>query len=244
MFPALYHAHHSRYSEDIPFWLTLAKQHDGPILELGCGTGRILLPLANAGHSVFGLDNNASMLTHLFKVTPPDFRSRVNVIQADIRQFHLAEQFNLIILPCNTYSTFSPADRATILENLHRHLHPKGTFSVSVPNPSVLTELPRHAAPEIEDIFPHPDDLEPVQVYSAWDRTDDKFTVHWHYDHLGPNGNTERISVQIHHYLTPALKYVRELHAAGFKQIDQYGDFDFSEYCPDSPNLILTASRS
>ena len=60
MFPQLYHAHHNRSLEDLPFWLELAAQAGDPILELGCGTGRVLIPLAQAGYHTIGLDNDPS----------------------------------------------------------------------------------------------------------------------------------------------------------------------------------------
>jgi SAM-dependent methyltransferase len=53
---------HAELKDDIPLVLTLAGQGKGPILELGCGTGRLLLPLARAGYEVIGLDNSPAML--------------------------------------------------------------------------------------------------------------------------------------------------------------------------------------
>ena len=50
MLPSVYHAHHNRHLEDLPFWLDLAAQTGDPLLELGCGTGRVLIPLAQAGY--------------------------------------------------------------------------------------------------------------------------------------------------------------------------------------------------
>ena len=64
MLPLLYHAHHNRYKEDLPFWLELAARHGDPVLELGCGSGRVLLALAQDGYQVYGLDNDPGMLFH------------------------------------------------------------------------------------------------------------------------------------------------------------------------------------
>ena len=61
-FPKLYQAQHSEYQEDIPFWLVLASEQGSPILELGCGTGRVLHPLAEAGYTCYGLDHDPGML--------------------------------------------------------------------------------------------------------------------------------------------------------------------------------------
>ncbi len=53
---------HAELTADLPFVLQLASEAGGPILELGCGSGRLLLPLARAGHSVIGLDLSGAML--------------------------------------------------------------------------------------------------------------------------------------------------------------------------------------
>ena len=62
MFPELIHAHHNRHLEDLPFWLDLAGETGDPLLELGCGTGRLLVPLGQAGHRVIGVDHDPAML--------------------------------------------------------------------------------------------------------------------------------------------------------------------------------------
>ena len=61
----LYDTHHQRHLEDLPFWLELARNANGPILELGCGTGRILLPLLENNLPAIGLDLDADMLAIL-----------------------------------------------------------------------------------------------------------------------------------------------------------------------------------
>src|SRR5512139_2330905 len=116
MFPQLYHAHHNRYLEDIPFWLELAAQHGDPVLELGCGTGRVLLPLVRAGHRVVGLDNDLSMLHFLRSHLDTTLQPAPEVFVADLAAFRLAVRFPLIILPCNTFSTLSAEIRRVALQ--------------------------------------------------------------------------------------------------------------------------------
>jgi SAM-dependent methyltransferase len=243
MSPVLYHAHHSLHAEDLPFWLSLAQGQAGPFLELGCGTGRVLLALAQAGHRVFGLDNDPAMLAFLLRNTPIALRPRVKIIQADFTSFHLAQQFGLILLPCNTYSTLGPDARQSVLECVRQHLQPGGVFAVSLPNPRLLRELPAHATPEIEEIFAHPLDGEPVQVSSGWRRTSRHLIIDWHYDHLLPDGSVQRVSARVKHFLIPAEAYLEELHRAGFTSITTFGDFDHSGNTNDSPHLIILAQR-
>ena len=241
MSPALYHAHHSLQAEDLPFWLGLAQDQACPFLELGCGTGRVLLALVRAGYRVFGLDNDPAMLAFLLHNTPLDLRPRAEIIQADFTSFHLAQQFGLILLPCNTYSTLEPAARRSVLECVRRHLQSGGVFAASLPNPRMLREIPAYSEPEIEEVFPHPLDGEPVQVSSSWRRTTHHLIIDWHYDHLLPDGAVQRSSARVTHQLVPAETYLEEFRQAGFTSLTVFGDFDRSAFTNDSPFLIILA---
>ncbi len=242
MFPLLYQAHHSLHSEDLPFWLELASQSDDPILELGCGTGRILLPLARAGHKICGIDNDPGMLALLRGDLKLEPHLSVQPIQADFTNFSLARRFGLILLPCNTFSTLSSKSRRLTLQCVSRHLLPGGRFAVSNPNPYFLKRLPAHAEAEIEDIFPHPLDGEPVQVSSAWQRTRWYFILNWYYDHLFPDGSVERSVVEVKHCLVQPEDYLDEMRVAGLSPRAVYGDYDRSPLKRTSPQMIILAS--
>jgi hypothetical protein len=112
-----------------------------------------------------------------------------------------------------------------------------------MPNPLMLKHLPRSVEPEVEEVFPHPVDGEPVQVSSGWLRSQDRFTVHWHYDHLFPDGKVERLSAQVTHHLTPIEQHRQEFESAGFSDLVFLGDYDGSEFSPTAPQLILLANR-
>jgi len=240
-FPVLYHAQHKDYTQDQSFWLELASQSNGSILELGCGTGRVLLAIAQAGFPIFGLDNDLHMLLLLQELASETIRASLNIIQADMGRFHLATRFGLILLPCNTYSTFSLSQRQAILGCIQRQMLPGGIFAVSLPNPAVLMNLPTIGKTDIEDIIYHPVNQEPIQISSAWERTQNEFIVDWHYDHLSPDGNVKRLSIRVKHNLIKTEEYVREFENSGFGRIILYGNFDYSSYKPDSPYLIILA---
>jgi SAM-dependent methyltransferase len=243
MFPALYHAHHSRHMEDLPFWLSLAQEVPGPLLELGCGTGRLLAPLAAAVTPTFGLDRDLGMLKFFKSRISPDLTLSVRVFAADMTAFALHLRFPLIILPCNTYSTLLPGARLAVLECVCRHLHPAGRFCASLPNPAALARLPRRGDSELEDEFFHPLDGEPVQVSSAWERMHGRLAIRWHYDHLLPDGRVERLTAETSHSMEPVSTLLDELLTAGFKVIETFGDYDRSPYHSDSPYWIFSASH-
>jgi hypothetical protein len=63
--------------------------------------------------------------------------------------------------------------------------------------------------------------------------------MQWHYDHLLPDGTVERITIETHHTLTGVEGYLEEAEAAGLHAVELFGDYDRSQYTPDSPYLIL-----
>lgn len=241
MLPELFHAHHSLHQEDIPFWLSLAEETNGPILELGCGTGRVLLPLVAAGQHGIGIDRSLAMLAfarNLFQQT----LLVPQLVAADMRSFHFHVQFSLVLLPCNTFSTLDRDERLSCLECVRRHLQPGGRFAFSIPNPDTLLMLAEVSEAEIEEEYLLPSSGNPVQVSSAWQRIDRHFTLSWIYDVLLPNGKLERFTETVKHQLIPAADYLDEVRSVGFEVSHLYGDFDRSEYQTDSPYLIFICS--
>src|ERR1700731_3751250 len=87
---------------DLPFYLELAEQAPGPVLEIACGTGRVLLPIARKGIEVHGVDNSLPMLTILkasLSNEPQEVRQRVTLHEGDMRDFRLGRQYPLVIIP-------------------------------------------------------------------------------------------------------------------------------------------------
>ena len=234
----LYHTHHQAYTEDIPFWLALARQQNGATLELGCGSGRVLLPLQTAGVQAFGLDIDYGMLALLREQAPT-----TPIFQADLTNFHLAKKFSLIFLACNTWTNFSPTQRDTALSGIINHLEPGGIFAVSMPNPSILLELEDSEEEEVEDDFPHPDTGDPVMVSNAWNVEllpdgQHKLTFFWHYDHLLPDGQVKRTTNQASHWVSPAETYLEEFQCHGLKTAT-FGGFDQTPYHIDDAHYFI-----
>ncbi|UCD56364.1 MAG: class I SAM-dependent methyltransferase, partial [Candidatus Hydrogenedentota bacterium] len=92
-------------TEDIAFFIEIARRTGGPLLELGCGAGRLAIPLARSGVEVIALDISASMLecfNRRLEREPPSVRSRIKLIRADMRRFALKRRFRGAILSSNT----------------------------------------------------------------------------------------------------------------------------------------------
>jgi SAM-dependent methyltransferase len=242
-FPVLYHAHHGRYQEDIPFWLALAREQAGTVLELGCGSGRVLQPLGEAGFEVVGLDHDSGMLDHARAMIPPSIQKKITLLQVDFTQFSLSNSFSLAIMPCNTFSTLDQKERKRVSILVFEHLVEGGVFAFSMPNPFNLMDLPEEGEPLVEDLFSHPQSRAPVQVLTEWKKAPDGLTIRWHYDVLTPEGEAARTTVETRHTLDSVEVYLNGLLDAGFRVEKVLGDFEESPFEVDSPYLIVTAQK-
>ena len=120
---------------DVPFWRTLALQSHGPVLELGCGTGRISLPLARAGVSVVGIDRSEAMLSRArMRIRRGRLASHVRLIRGDIRALPFPPStFPLVMAPYGVLqSLLRERDLKATLAEVRRVLQPGGTFGLEL----------------------------------------------------------------------------------------------------------------
>jgi SAM-dependent methyltransferase len=142
--PAYYRMLFDRRQHDLPFYLGLAAELGGGVLEYGIGTGRVALPLARAGFSVTGIDCSADMLASLARqaeAEPADVRARLGWHLGDARTLELDRRFALVSCPFNGLAHHHrPADLGAFLANAQRHLAPSGLFACDVlePDPILL----------------------------------------------------------------------------------------------------------
>jgi SAM-dependent methyltransferase len=124
---------------DTAFYTQLATDVGGPVLELGCGTGRILLSIARAGIPVTGIDGSAEMLARLgakLAAEPAEVRDRVTYRRDDSSNFDLGTNFSLVIAPFRVLQHLSTLDeQLDCVKSVARHLAPGGQFVFDVFNP-------------------------------------------------------------------------------------------------------------
>src|SRR5207248_6403549 len=122
---------------DLPFYLGLAERVGGPILEAGCGSGRLLLPLARAGYEVVGLDSSAAMLALAGGKLASDkaLARRVRLVRGDLRSARLGQRFNLVIVALDSFGLLvEQSDQRRAFASLRRHLLGGGLLAVDVAN--------------------------------------------------------------------------------------------------------------
>jgi len=121
--------------DDVDFYTALAKRAGGPVLEVMCGTGRILAPLAKAGFDITGIDANDKMLEaarQKLAKEPPEVQRRASLVKADARAFDLGRKFDLIILAFSSVNhLLSPDDQDRAMACLKRHLSENGLLAVA-----------------------------------------------------------------------------------------------------------------
>lgn len=121
---------------DASFYVDLAKQVGGPVLEIGCGTGRVLLPTARAGIQIHGLDNSRPMLDVLQGKAgreSADVQKRITLHSGDMRDFRLNRTFSLVTSPFRPMQhIFTVADQVAALKSAAAHVAKEGILAFDV----------------------------------------------------------------------------------------------------------------
>jgi len=138
--PDLYEAALTGREHDIAYFLALADEARGPILEYGCGSGRVTLPLAERGHTVVGVDNSQPMLRRLkerLRTLDPAVRARVRLQRGDMRSFEPQDRFALVLATFNVVGHLhSFQDLARFLRQAAKGLATGAELVFDVPLPA------------------------------------------------------------------------------------------------------------
>ncbi len=123
--------------------MAMARRTGGPVLELGCGTGRVLIPIAESEIEIVGLDSSPQMLSvcrEKLLNESKDVQSKVlDLVQGDMRAFELSRKFSLVTIPFRPFQhLLTVADQMSCLENIRKHLLAGGKLVLDIFNPSLL----------------------------------------------------------------------------------------------------------
>ena len=221
--------------DDLPFYLGLAAETGGPVLDIGGGTGRIAWPLAEAGYEVTTLDISAPMLAAARAKAAdhePEVRERLSFVQADMRNFQLSPRFGLALAPGRVFQALlTPDDQAAALAAIRRHLRPGGVFVAHLFDPRLDWCTPMDAPLDHADRGTgHISSSGNYVRVSALQRTNDPltqvFAERWQFVELGPDGTVVRREEEI---LRMRWTYRNEmrylLQLSGFSVEAEYSDF-------------------
>ena len=234
---------------DVQFYLAQAAHAGAPVLELGCGTGRILLPLARAGHSIVGLDGSPAMLARCeekLRGEPADVRRRVTLHVGDARDFDLGRRFDLVIAPFRVLQhVIEIEDQLRLLATVARHLVPGGRFVFDVFKPN-LRALASHDGTEREDTpetgLPDGRTFRRASRVPRVRWLDQVNEIELLYD-VSPRAGVPPVrhvqAFDMRWYLRHELVHL--LARGGFVVESMFGDFDERPLVDGSPEIIVTA---
>jgi SAM-dependent methyltransferase len=240
-----------RERPDVAFFVEMAREASGPVLELGCGTGRILIPTARAGMEIVGVDLSRRMLSicrEKLSREPADLQSRVRLIEADMRQFDLRMPFRLVTLPFRSFQHLLTVDaQLSCLRSIHRHLVEGGRMVLDVFNPSLAHLVEERYLGEFgeEPAFLMPDGRRVVRRHRclARDLSSQILTAEMIYTVFHPQGREERL---VHRF---QMRYLFRFEAehllsrAGFEVQQVYSDYDRSRFGSKSPGELIVVAR-
>jgi ubiquinone/menaquinone biosynthesis C-methylase UbiE len=242
-FARYYDADFRGYTEDVPFYHELARRSGGPILELMCGTGRVLLPLAEAAHQITGVDISPAMLA-IARERLTESELSATLIEGDVRSVALPEQgFGLAFIAINSFMHMETVrDQLATLETARRALSRRGTLVLDLFNPDPI-EIAREDNRIVLDRSYNLDGRQ-VQKFVAIDSdaAAQKSYVTYLYDETDAEGRVTRRTMRftMRWYYRYEIEHL--LARAGFTLRAIYGSYDLDEYITGSPRLIAVAS--
>lgn len=241
----LYDLEHDDFTDDVELLIELAELGDGPILELGCGTGRVLLPLAQAGHEVIGVDASQPMLDVAAG------RAREHEVETTLHLGDMANPalvpggpFGLIVASLNSIMHLNADQQRTMITTAFGALIPGGRLVIDTLNPSIsqLNHLLNNTHLEGSwteesggtiDKWGHRKPGDDPQVID---------TLIW-YDRIDRDGSLQRIRTRFD------LRYVHQselallLEIAGFSHVDWYGSYELDPWDSDADRIFAVAHK-
>jgi len=241
------------YSErpDLDFYLDFSRSVGGKILELGCGTGRILIPIAAAGCQIVGLDLSRYMLAKCqekLRNQPEEVQKRVRLVCGNMINFELRETFSLIITPFRSFQHLvSVGEQLACLRCVNRHLTIKGRLILDLFQVDPRRMYDPVYTKESEDFseikLPDGRKFRRSHRIVAFHRAEQYNVIEMIFYVTYPNGRTERLvqAFPFRYFFRYEVEHL--LARSGFRVVNLFGNFDKSLLTDDSPEMIFVAEK-
>lgn len=238
---------------DVDFYLDMALKSSGPVLELGCGTGRLLIPIARQGIETVGLDFSPYMLDvcqEKLEEESQQVRDRVHLIQGDMSDFNLEREFSLITVPFRAFQhLLSVEDQLDCLSSVRRHLAGNGRFILDIFNPSLerLTEDNLGEVFAEDPPFQMPDGRQVIRRHKITARNHFQQIIDVELTYLitHPDGTEDELAHAFPMRYLFRFEAEHLLARCGFEINELYADYEGSPYGSTYPGeLVFVTSRA
>lgn len=239
-----YDLEYREFAEDLTLYQGFAERCGSPILELGCGSGRILAHLARKGFNITGIDKSPDMLALARKrIEGDDIQGRVRLVQDDMANFALEEKFHLAFAAVNTFLQLADREKQlAALRCVFHHLEKSGVLILDVFNPeTALWEQGATLERQMKD--PSTGDTILKVISGQVNRTRQLQYLTLMYDHMDEEGRASRtVSNLVFRYIH---RHEMELllEVSGFRVEQVYGSYDMDPLTDSSDSMIFVASK-
>jgi len=235
------------WDEDLQMYEQYAARCGSPILELGCGTGRVLLPLARLGHQLTGIDASAEMLERAWaKVAAENLGRLVTLEQQEMCELDLAERFTMAFAALNSFAHLhTTGEQLAALERIRRHLNPGGLLILDLFNPDLARLLDARGQMILARVIADPETGRRVMRFYTEEVDLGRQLIHTTYivDEIDAGGRVHRTLFPF--TLRYLFRYELELllRHAGFEIEAIYGSHDLDEFSGESEKMIAVARK-
>jgi len=225
---------------DVDFFLEQASGCDN-VLELTSGTGRLSVPLIEAGIPLSCLDNSPEMVAILRN----KLRSKgleASVYEMDVCRFSISDLFDLIIFPFNSFAEIvDPVKQKAALRNIHSHLTNNGRFICTLHNPAIRRKL-IDGQVHLRGKFPVSQEGGALHLSSVehYDQQTNLVTGTQFFDLYNADGVIEsKRSIEIRFALHSRKNFLKMIHLQGFRVVNLFGNYKESPFNPEGSPFML-----
>jgi 2-polyprenyl-3-methyl-5-hydroxy-6-metoxy-1,4-benzoquinol methylase len=241
-----YDAENTDKDDDIPLYLRLAEEYGGPIIDIGAGTGRVMIPLAQNGFTVHGIDNEAAMLERAERrrQSSPVLNENMHLHHGDVLTYSLDQQFKLVLVPYNGLMHFpEQAQQIALLQRLRSWTMEDGLLVLDLPNAGEVFATQETDSLMLERTFLEPETGHMVmqQSTSYLDRVQQTLHVTWIYDEITADGTVRRTVAphRLYYFFFSEISLLLE--RTGFTVDAVYGGTDYDPFEDGCERMIIFA---
>jgi SAM-dependent methyltransferase len=239
----------AKRTQDVAFYVNAVRKYGDPVLELGCGTGRITMAIAETGYRIVGLDLSEKMLERAGEKRAAlrrEARERTHLVQGDMTRFDLGEKFRLIVIPFRPFQHLLETEQQIACLNCaKKHLAANGRLIVDF----FQTDAERmhdvkflDESPLAEYDLPGGRHVAMSERVAAFHRGQQRSDVEMIFRVRHADGRKERLVMAwtLRYFFRYEVEHL--LARCGFRLEAVYGNFDGSPLEDESPEMIFVAT--